>query len=830
MIMQPDKKEVIINIVVFLLVYIAGLFLAGFFLNYNSGSDTRFVKYESKNLPILTVSTNDDEYNTLRGYTQDMDIRYMHEGLGVVSARSKVFTLNIYNFEDSNLHIDYVISSYDKKTVYGRKELDDIIKEDNYLVAKIPVDSLPDNEMEAMLNIVLYEKEKKAVNYYVRIKRGSEKTVKEYLSYIRKFVQGCIDKKTEIAKYIEPNGTDNNEDLSLTTINSSFKKFTYNSLKPVLVSSADITLLEMNDSVAMFGCRYVLNMTDDNNKSFNVKVEEKYRVKKGTDRVVLLNFERNINEEFGKLDAFRKNSISLGINSSSPNYISNLKGDKVCFLDNSELYMYDNSTGILNNIFISKEKTTYKKLFAGYKIKFLNMDENGSTDFLLYGYIDRGEHEGTNGVILYHFDSALNTTIERMVVKSDKSLAYLQKEIDTISYLSENNSIYLCLSNKLYEIDLSADGEINVILNKSKDSRLIASYDNRYVAYGMNRVEIPEYNDKMISGFVPFKKIILKNLSTGSIRKIEAKDGKAVIPVGFLKNDLVYATVRLKDAMPDSYGNIIVPAYEITVASSDGLKTMKKYKKKGKYISDIELKNSVIELYRVKKKNDTYIGCGNDRIVYSGDFKISEINVDKATLEDKGSIVRLVFPNRIIDNEKRISKSLLVADSKRTTFDVEPSDNEKLYNVFFFDKIIGEYGILSRAVYTASVNAAVVVSGNYGSIWSRSDYNMEALIDYDSLNEKYYKNQNISAINYADETVLDLRGCNVDDILYFIKQEKAVLAKGNNDENLLIVGFDEFNLIVRGYRNGQLSDEYYIGKNDSRALFEKNGNIFVCFI
>lgn len=106
---------------------------------------------------------------------------------------------------------------------------------------------------------------------------------------------------------------------------------------------------------------------------------------------------------------------------------------------------------------------------------------------------------------------------------------------------------------------------------------------------------------------------------------------------------------------------------------------------------------------------------------------------------------------------------------------------------------------------------------------------METLIDYDSLNEKYYQNQNIDTINYADDEVLDLRGCKVDDILYFIKQEKAVLAKGNN-ENLLIVGFDEFNLIVRAYKNGQLSDEYYIGKNDSRALFDKNGNTFVCFI
>lgn len=829
MIMRSDKKEVIINIVVFLLVYIIGLFLADFFLNYNSGSDTRFVKYESKNLPILTVSTNDDEYNTLRGYTQEMDIRYMHESLGVVSARSKVFNLNIYNFEDANLHIDYVISSYDKNTVYGRKELDDIIKEDNYLVAKIPVDSLPDNEMEAMLQIVLYEKDKKAVNYYIRIKRGSEKTVKEYLSYIRKFVQGCIDKKTEIAKYIEPNGIDNNEDLSLTTINSSFKKFTYRKLKPSLVSSVDITLLEINDSVAMFGCKYVLNMTDENNKSFNLKVEEKYRIKKGIDRVVLLNFERNINEEFSKLNAFHKNSISLGIDSSNPDYISNVRGDKVCFLDNSELYMYDNSTGILNNIFISKEKAGYKKLFATYKIKFLNMTENGSVDFLLYGYIDRGEHEGTNGVILYHFDATLNTTIERLVVKSDKSVAYLQKEIDTISYLSENNSIYLCLSNKLYEIDLSIGGKINVILDKSKDSRLISSYDNRYVAYGISRVELPEYKEKIITGFVPFKKIILKNLHTGITRKIEAKEGKAVIPVGFLKNDLVYATVRLKDAMPDNYGNIIVPAYEITVASSDGLKNMKTYKKKGKFISDIELKNSIIELYRVKKKNNTYISCSNDRIVYSGDFKTSEINVDKVALADKGSITRLVFPNRIIDNEKRISKSLLVADNKRTTFDVSSGDNEKLYNVFAFDKIIGEYGSLSRAVHTASDNAAVVVSGNYGSIWSRSDYNMETLIDYDSLNEKYYQNQNIDTINYADDEVLDLRGCKVDDILYFIKQEKAVLAKGNN-ENLLIVGFDEFNLIVRAYKNGKLSDEYYIGKNDSRALFDKNGNTFVCFI
>ena len=77
------------------------------------------------------------------------------------------------------------------------------------------------------------------------------------------------------------------------------------------------------------------------------------------------------------------------------------------------------------------------------------------------------------------------------------------------------------------------------------------------------------------------------------------------------------------------------------------------------------------------------------------------------------------------------------------------------------------------------------------------------------------------------EKILDLRGCPLDTVLYYVDQDIPVLALMDNQEVYLIVGFNEFNIVLMDPKSGTV---YKKGMNDSRDMFEKNGNQFITYM
>ena len=78
----------------------------------------------------------------------------------------------------------------------------------------------------------------------------------------------------------------------------------------------------------------------------------------------------------------------------------------------------------------------------------------------------------------------------------------------------------------------------------------------------------------------------------------------------------------------------------------------------------------------------------------------------------------------------------------------------------------------------------------------------------------------------ADVDVLDLTGCTLDMVLYFVGQGTPVLA--NTSQGVVtITGYDEYNVILLDPG----SDEtYYGGLQDSTKMFEEAGNQFVSYV
>ena len=78
-----------------------------------------------------------------------------------------------------------------------------------------------------------------------------------------------------------------------------------------------------------------------------------------------------------------------------------------------------------------------------------------------------------------------------------------------------------------------------------------------------------------------------------------------------------------------------------------------------------------------------------------------------------------------------------------------------------------------------------------------------------------------------DAQVLELSGCSLDSVLYYVNKDIPVLAMLRDGNAVLIVGYNELNTVIMDPLTGTVSKK---GMNDSTEWFAENGNRFVTYI
>jgi hypothetical protein len=75
--------------------------------------------------------------------------------------------------------------------------------------------------------------------------------------------------------------------------------------------------------------------------------------------------------------------------------------------------------------------------------------------------------------------------------------------------------------------------------------------------------------------------------------------------------------------------------------------------------------------------------------------------------------------------------------------------------------------------------------------------------------------------------VLDLSGSSLDAVLYYVNMDIPVLATLQDGNAVLIVGFNELNIVVMDPLTGTV---YKKGMNDSMQWLLENGNHFITYV
>ena len=76
-------------------------------------------------------------------------------------------------------------------------------------------------------------------------------------------------------------------------------------------------------------------------------------------------------------------------------------------------------------------------------------------------------------------------------------------------------------------------------------------------------------------------------------------------------------------------------------------------------------------------------------------------------------------------------------------------------------------------------------------------------------------------------TIIDLSGCTLENVLYEVSAQRAVIAKTGENSSVVIVGYDAYNTYLLNTSTGEVKP---YGMNDSTALFQKAGNIFISYL
>ena len=366
-----------------------------------------------------------------------------------------------------------------------------------------------------------------------------------------------------------------------------------------------------------------------------------------------------------------------------------------------------------------------------------------------------------------------------------------------------------------------------------------------------------------------YSQIQLYRLNSMSPYSISAASSEVVIPLGFMDNDVIYGVARVADVTTDYTGKTIIPMYAIRIQDQNE-NILKDYRQEGIYILDVEKSGNMLILSRVTKDPESgeLVSAGDDQIVNNKTRSQLKNRLTSVVTEK----METTYQTALYKGDDDTKSSVKVTNPKEVVFegsrDVTINDEDTLrrYYVYAKGEITGIYTVAADAVTEASELHGVVTNKQMAYVWESGNRQTSATVEgldtgggtspsssegegeedtgsayvkcidlmlqsggvYKSSEEEIRRKSLVGVLSdNLDADVLDLTGCPLRDVLYYISRGYPVMAMTGQGSAVLITGYDGKNTILYDPKENRT---YKYGMNDSKSLFERSGNRFITYI
>ncbi|MBR5127389.1 MAG: hypothetical protein IKU69_03070 [Roseburia sp.] len=834
-------KAIVLSVIFFVSVVIFSIFT-------NQVNEDLTTEMAEASLPIISLYSENMEINELHGYTQKMDAAFIRDTITPIS-EERILPVKITTYFKSITGISYEIRSLDGTRLVADGVVESFEEKYGQIYVTIPIQNfLEDNE--EYLFIICLESDEENIYYYTRIVEPIDCYVTESLIFVQQFHDNTFDKEKagEISTYLE-RVTGDNTTLQYTTLNSSLKQVSWADFEGKRFTTAIPSIKEITSTYNVITMNYVMTRVDEEGVSEYFNVEENYRVRYTRQRMYLLDFERTVNEIFrGETADFAGKYIQLGVRSENIEYKSSEAGNTVAFVQEGELWSYNQSENTLAKVFSFRgyEGIDERENYNAHDIKIVNVDEAGSITYIVYGYMNRGLHEGRVGTAIYHYDSLANTNEETLFIASDQSYEVMKADLGELMYVNEGGVFFIMLGGTVYGIDLSTY-EIKEVITGLNENSYAISESNRLFAWVTPSEELGS------------REISMVDFTTERVAKINGSAEEYLMPLGFLGEDFVYGAVKKADVQKDAAGKPIYPMYRINIANlvAGDVKILKNYEKEGQYIFSIEIEDFTIYLNRMQYNGSGYVNPSQDMIMNREGDTNKTITVQKTQHAMKQAQMQLVLKKTVEEKAPKLltPKDTILEEPREVAF--EKASLESEYYVYAQGKVLLSTDNVADAVSKANESMGVVLDKSQQYIWKRSrktaqtafkgmsvgeeDKNAGSIAkSINAMLQREGSNVNVSALleqgevpkdiiknALRDAKVLDLTGCRVDDILYYISNGASIFAMTDGYNAALIIGYDASHITIYDPMKGV---SYRKSVVDAEEMFAKAGNIFFTYL
>jgi len=835
-------RKIISKLAVCIVVFILTLFVSSSI--YNKGNEELTTSMAQASLPLVHFTTDKISYNYLHGLRQEMDGSFFRDTITPLGeGRTLSFVVDKYGNEISE--ISFEVRSIDGTRLVERTKVSDYSDKGDSIQASVTIKDLIESGVEYNW-ILMLRIGNETVRYYTRIIDSEDYHTYEKLNFVKDFHDKTFDKEQakDLVTYMESNARGDNTTLSHVDIHCSLKQVTWADLNVTQISEPHIIISEIDTQTASIRMNYRVQ-TLEVKKRDEYNVVEFFRIRYTPDRTYLLDYERSMNQLFdADADVYGSNRIMLGIRDSEVQMMESDGGSNLAFVNENQLFCYHAADKKMAYLFSFYDGDDPRSNYDNHSIKILNVDETENVRFMVYGYMNRGTHEGSIGVQVCEYNGMLNTVEELIFIPYNKSYSTLKTDMEQLSFIDKNGVFYIYLDGSILAVNLMSltceeiAGDLQQGSFQVSDTNRMLVWQNSADAYDCT-------------------KLILMDLNTGETQEIEATDGGRILPLAFIEEDLIYGVAQYEDIRMDFSGSVTFPMNIVYIRDERG-NILKTYSREGVYVTDVSVEDNLVTLMRVVRQEDgNYAATADDQIVNNlveeSGYNSSEV-VATQTYE---KIVQLVLKNGLETKKPKNTKPLQVLFEGSRELAIEVTNPVSRYYVYGRYGIDGTFTHEAEAINLAYSISGTVVNQNGDYIWKRttrstrnqimaitgrqrSEGNSDLAVCLETILEFCGSIKNVQPMldrgrtvrqileeNISDAVMLDLQGVSLDAILYYVNQDIPVLVLLEDGSAMLVIGFNELNVVVMNPETGTV---YKVGMNDATNLFRENGNMFVTYL
>ena len=773
----------------------------------------------------------------------------MRESITPVSADRNI-SMTIDTYESNISGISYQVWSLDGEKLYVKKKCSDYDASAGSFDVTFKLEDIFNRATEYQLVIIISTKDYKEINYYTRIRYYDDTNISGILGYAKNFSSQALagSLSNELLYQLESDSSTDNTSFGHVDIKSTYNHVGWGDLTPQLNGPVNVSIKDFNQTIGSVMLEYEITAENENGGISVFDVDEFFCVQYVNNNYYLIAYERQADERFEFSESsISNNMIELGVISEKNIPMDVFVSDAYnVFTAGGELWCYNSDSNNALRLFSFKEnENDVRTLYDEHEFKVVSADDAGNIQFTVTGYMNSGLHEGKCGVGFYKYTKETNTLNELFFIQSTRTYDVIKQEIGRLSYMGKNGMYYLMFGSSLYAVDFGGPEYVR-ITDKLIDGMYAVDNANGIVAWQ----EQSEWNKCTL-----IRELFLDDSTEYTA---EAEEGEYLRLLGFIDGDIIIGRAYSQDIVMEGSAAVIYPMYRFDILNREQ-KAETEYNGNGLYIDGVTVENERLIIKRLQRNED-------------GGFSAAAEDVLLKNWEAEEPNAKII--SEIKERRKRVYSIQLSSVSAAKAFSVtepelpgsvtgllslaasEESKEDRRYYAYSLGHLKGMTASVGDAINLIYDDMGVVVDSSLNYIWTRANRNNQKQIMVSAVSPAETESDTIEAcvniiLNLEEKKVnarkefekgksaydildssmdngaLDLKGCLLNQILYYVNDGSPVIAYTGQEKAELIIGYYGTSQIIMYDTMSQST--YNLSWQQAEELFKANGNVFLSY-